>query len=154
MEIRRLEPADVADVVALWNETKRDTYDFIPIEQGRTVAEDEAFFRERILPRCSLWIACDGDLVLGFLALEGSYLDRLYVHPDAQRHGVGHALLAKAMELSPDGIELHTHQRNGKARAFYERNGLCAVRFGISPAPESQPDVEYHWRPARSSAAE
>ena len=27
------------------------------------------------------------------------------------------ALLQKAKELSPDGIELHTHQKNWKARA-------------------------------------
>lgn len=42
-----------------------------------------------------------------------------------------------------------THQKNSKARAFYEKWGLTAVRFGMSPPPESEPDVEYQWRPAR-----
>lgn len=149
MEIRRIAASDVDNVVQLWNATKRDTYDFIELERNRTVAEDGVFFRERILPRCNLWIACEGPAVLGFLALEGSYVDRLYVHPRAQRRGIGRALLIQAMELSPQGIELHTHQKNAKARAFYEKNGLRAVRFGVSPAPESEPDVEYHWRPAR-----
>jgi len=149
MEIRRIAASDVDDVVQLWNATKRDTYDFIALEQNRSVAEDAAFFRARILARCSIWIACEGPAVLGFLALEGSYVDRLYVHPREQRRGIGRALLTQAMELSPQGIELHTHQKNAKARAFYEKNGLRAVRFGVSPAPESEPDVEYHWRPAR-----
>jgi GNAT superfamily N-acetyltransferase len=149
MEIRRIAAGDVDDVVRLWNVTKRDTYDFIALEQNRTLAEDGAFFRARILPCCSIWIACEGSAVLGFLAMNGSYVDRLYVHPRAQRRGIGRALLIQAMELSPQGIELHTHQKNLKARAFYEKNGLRAVCFGVSPAPESEPDVEYQWRPAR-----
>jgi ribosomal protein S18 acetylase RimI-like enzyme len=64
-----------------------------------------------------------------------------------QRKGVGAALLARAIEASPAGIELHTHVENTKARAFYEKMGFVAARFGISPAPESLPDVEYQWRP-------
>ena len=51
------------------------------------------------------------------------------------------------MALYPDGLELHTHQENVIACAFYEKHGFRAVKFGISPSPESVPDVEYHWRP-------
>jgi hypothetical protein len=69
------------------------------------------------------------------------------VHPSVQRRGVGAALLRHAIALSPAGIELHTHVRNAKARAFYEKHHLVAVKFGVSPPPESEPDVEYHWRP-------
>ena len=82
-----------------------------------------------------------------FLALAGSYLDRLYVHPEWQRRGVGKALLQKAFELSPAGLELHTLQSNKAACAFYERFGFRAVEHGVSPAPECEPDVMYHWRP-------
>jgi len=146
MEIRPLAADDIDAVVRVWNTTKRDTYDFIPQEQHRRVADDDAFFREHILPRCAIWIAIENGDVLGFLAIAVHYVDRLYVRPDAQRRGVGAALLAKAIEVSPGGIELHTHQRNRKARAFYEKQGLTAVRFGVSPPPESEPDVEYHWR--------
>jgi GNAT superfamily N-acetyltransferase len=85
----------------------------------------------------------------GFLALVGSYLDRLYVHPGAQRGGVGSALLRHAMALSPAGLELHTHQRNHRGRAFYAKHGLRAVRFCVSPPPESEPDIEYHWPGSR-----
>ena len=147
MEIRRAKDTDVDAVIRVWTETKRDTYDFIALEQSYSDADDEAFFRSRILPRCAIWIAVAGEEVLGFAALAGSHLDRLYVRPDAQRRGVGAALLARAIETSPGGLELHTHVQNFKARAFYEKMGFVAVRFGISPPPESLPDVEYHWRP-------
>jgi len=147
IEIRTPFEAEIETVVRLWNETKRDTYDFIPQEQGRTIDEDRAFFSEAIRPRCALWVAIEGAQMLGFLALRESYVDRLYVRPASQRRGVGGKLLRHAIALSPAGLELHTHVRNTKARAFYEKHGLVAVKFGVSPPPESEPDVEYHWRP-------
>jgi hypothetical protein len=50
--------------------------------------------------------------------------------------------------VSPSGLELRTHQENHAARALYEKQGFVAVGFGLSPPPESAPDVEYHWRPS------
>ncbi len=147
IEIRTPRESEIETVVVLWNETKADTYDFIPLERDRTLDADRAFFLSSIMPRCALWVAVDGARILGFLGIRASYLDRLYVHPRAQRRGIGSALLRHAIALSPAGIELHTHVRNAKARAFYEKQGLVAVKFGVSPPPESEPDVEYHWRP-------
>jgi hypothetical protein len=40
---------------------------------------------------------------------------------------------------------LATLQVNLPARAFYEKNGFKAIEFGISPPPESEPDVKYEW---------
>ena len=147
MRVRAFDARDLDPVVALWNETKRDTYDFLPAEQSRSLDDDRSFFCEHILPRCSLWVADAGRDVAGFLALAGSYVDRLYVLPALQRRGVGTALLAHAKALSPAGLELHTHQKNAKARAFYEKHAFEAIRFGTSPPPECEPDVEYWWRP-------
>ena len=62
----------------------------------------------------------------------------------------GHAgtrLIIFAKSLSPNGLELHTHQENRAARSLYEKHGFKAVHFGTSPPPESAPDVEYHWKP-------
>jgi hypothetical protein len=39
------------------------------------------------------------------------------------------------------------HQLNVVQRVS-ERPGLRAVAFGVSRAPECEPDVESHWRPA------
>jgi ribosomal protein S18 acetylase RimI-like enzyme len=87
---------------------------------------------------------------VAYLALRGSYIDRLYVAPAHQRQGWGSELLLHAKLLRPSGLELHTHLENYPARALYERQGFVAVQFGVSPPPESAPDVEYHWRPMRS----
>jgi hypothetical protein len=57
------------------------------------------------------------------------------------------------VELSPGGLRLFTFQRNVPARSFYEKYGFRAVRFGVSPAPENEPDVEYRWEPWRQGSA-
>jgi len=147
MDLRRLAAADVSSVVQLWHATKRATSDLLASERDRTLDQDDAFFRAHILACCEIWIAVADGALLGFLATAGSYLDRLYVAPGAQRRGVGAALFTQARTLSPTGIELHTHVKNHAARAFYEHQGCVPVHFGTSPAPENEPDVEYHWRP-------
>jgi len=147
LRTREAEAHDLDAIIAVWHETKQDAYPYLPLEQGRTEDEDRGFFLGHIAARCSLWVADLDHSIVGFMALDGSYIDRLYVHPSAQRRGAGSALLGRAREISPAGLELHTHQENASARACYEKHGFEASRFGISPPPESAPDVEYHWRP-------
>jgi ribosomal protein S18 acetylase RimI-like enzyme len=88
----------------------------------------------------------DGKRLLGLLALADGEIDQLHVAPEFQDQGVGSALLAKARDLSPERLGLFTHQRNERARRFYEKRGFVAVRFGMSPAPENEPDIRYEWR--------
>ncbi len=146
--VRPLREEEIDAVIRLWHASKRVAYPYLPLEQSRTLAEDARFFRDRILPRSSVWVAEEDGTLLGFMALEGSYVDRLYIHPDRQRRGVGTALMEKAKELSPSGLQLHTHVKNTQACAFYEQHGFRAVKYGTSPPPENEPDVEYHWTPA------
>src|SRR5262245_14765363 len=147
MKVRPLQDEDVPATVALWHETRKDTYHFLVNERSLTLHDSARYFEEVIRPGADLWVAEEGEQILGYLARKGSYIDRLYVRPSAQRKGVGLALLRKAQELSPGGLQLHTHQENTKARRFYEKHGFKAVRYGVSPPPDSAPDVEYHWRP-------
>ena len=147
LNIRRMSESESRAVVEVWHTTKKNAYPYLPSEQARTIEEDSRFFHEKILLGCEIWVAEEKGRLVGFIAIHGSYLDRLYVLPNVQRVGVGAALIRHAMRLSPTGLELHTHQKNAVARYFYEKLGFVAVRFGVSPPPESELDVEYHWRP-------
>src|SRR6266540_6099243 len=125
--VRRLLPNDVSAAVRVWHESKRVAYPYLPLEQGRTLADDERMFREHIWPDNEIWVASLDETVVAFLAMQGSYIDRLYVQPERQNCGIGSALLDHAKSLSPAGVELHTHQKNVQARAFYEKHGFIAV---------------------------
>jgi GNAT superfamily N-acetyltransferase len=147
MNVRRTDRAESRFVVDLWFAAKKRAYPYLPLVQAATLEDASTFFHEKIVPRCDIWVAEDQGELLGFVALQGSYIDRLYVLPARQRCGIGTALIRHAMSLCPGGLELHTHQKNAVARTFYEKHGFVPVRFGISPPPENEPDVEYHWRP-------
>jgi ribosomal protein S18 acetylase RimI-like enzyme len=146
--IRPFQPADEADVVAVWHRAGMAAYTFLPTWQDFTLEQARGVFNRIIRPHCAIWVATLEERVVAYLAMQGSYIDRLYVDPLEWRHGWGTQLVHVAKHVSPRGLELHTHQENFGARAFYERHGLRAVKFGLSPPPESAPDVEYHWRPA------
>lgn len=140
---RKMLAADFDAVVAMWRAAKREAYPYIEAEKSRTIAEDSRFFSEKIAARCDLWVIEDEQEIAGFLAIVGNYIERLYVHPKKWRRGFGTRLLELAKELSPEGLELHTHQQNRRARAFYEKHSFRAVHFGHSPPPENLPDIEY-----------
>ena len=119
-----------------------------------TPDEDRQHLLEAVIPTHRLFVAERAGVVVGFASLQGDALGHLYVAPEAQRRGVGGALLAHAKSLSPERLTLFTHRANRRARAFYEARGFRAVKYGTSPPPENEPDVAYEWtrRPVRDPA--
>ncbi|MCL4274572.1 MAG: GNAT family N-acetyltransferase [Anaerolineales bacterium] len=103
------------------------------------------FFKNIIVPENKMWVYEINQNPVGFLAMQNDFIDRLYVHPQFHRQGIGTALIEFARTLSPNHLWLYTDQANKMSRAFYEKNGFIAEKFGVSPPPESEPDVEYHW---------
>jgi ribosomal protein S18 acetylase RimI-like enzyme len=145
MVIRRYQDQDEVAVLNVWFRSGKTTYTFLPTWQAFTYEEAKTVFRDRIVAKCEVWVGECDDVIVAYLAMDGSYIDRLYVAPAEQRNGWGKRLIEQAKLLSPGGLQLHTHQENHGARAFYETHGFEVVRLGISPPPESAPDVEYHW---------
>jgi ribosomal protein S18 acetylase RimI-like enzyme len=144
MEIRRMRADDVEAVVRLWRRSRDASQPWLEARMGHTHEDDLRFFRGTIARENDVWVADDGGVV-GFLAIAGERLGWLYVDPPAWGRGIGSALLDKAKALAPAGLTLYTHQRNARARAFYERRGFRVVRLGLSPPPESEPDVLYRF---------
>jgi ribosomal protein S18 acetylase RimI-like enzyme len=142
-EIRRMQPHELEEIVRVWRRSRDDVQPWLEARMRYTPADDLAFFRDVIARECQVWIAAEAGAVLGLIALHDGFIEQLYVDPRTQRSGVGRALLEKAAELSPNGLSLYTHQRNTRARAFYERLGFRPVAFGVSAAPECEPDVRY-----------
>jgi GNAT superfamily N-acetyltransferase len=145
--IRPFQNSDQTAVIDVWYRSGKVAYSFLPTWQELTPERAGEIFNESIRPRCDIWVVTIRDEVVGFLAMKGSYVGWLYIHPREWRTGLGTRLIVFAKTLSPNGLELHTHQENRAARAFYEKHDFRAVKFGISPPPENAPDVEYHWRP-------
>lgn len=151
--IRPFRDSDEAEVVGVWHRAGLAAYPYLPTWQALPIEHAQWVFANIIRAQCTIWVGTRDEQIVAYLAMNDSYLDRLYVDPSEWHKGWGTRFVSLAKQLSPKGIELHTHQENHAARALYERNGFQAVKFGISPPPESAPDVEYHWRPAPSERA-
>ena len=143
--IRPYEPHDFEAVTTLWRYAREQAFPDFQRRKGHTFEEDQAYFRDVILVKNEVWVVDVDGTPVAFMAIDGDFIDHLYVAPDHQRLGIGKALLDHAKHLSPEHLWLYTFQINTNGRAFYEKNGFRAVEFGVSPSPESEPDVEYHW---------
>jgi GNAT superfamily N-acetyltransferase len=145
--IRQYREADEADVVGVWHRSGLAAYTFLPTWQALTIKAARSIFQEVIRAKCAIWVGTFDEHIVAYLAMNGSSIDRLYIDPSEWRKGWGTRFINLAKQLSPQGLELHTHVVNLAARALYERHEFKAVKFGTSPPPELAPDVEYHWRP-------
>ncbi len=109
-------------------------------------AEVRAWIAGFLIPRGGMTVAGEGLVVHGYIAVDGEWVDHLYVHPVSWRRGIGAGLLAHAKAASPAGLRLWTFQSNAAARAFYEHEGFVAERLTDgSDNEEREPDVLYVW---------
>ncbi len=136
---------DFAAVTRLWRRARLESLPEFSARHAHTCEEDCLYFREHILARNQLWVLDVDGCPAAFLAVKDEFIDCLYVDPSHWRQGLGKALLAHARSLSPRRLWLYTLEENVNARAFYEKNGFRAVKFGISPPPESELHVQYEW---------
>ena len=81
---------------------------------------DLAFISGRALPNQTVTVAEAEGRIVGFIAVEGEWIEQLYLDPDWTGRGIGSRLLALATANMPVS-RLHCFQANDGARRFYER---------------------------------
>jgi GNAT superfamily N-acetyltransferase len=144
-----IEPATRADadaVAATFGAARNVAMPWLPILH--TEAEDRQFFAGVIADCYVLVVRREGEPI-AFLALKADMVEHLYVRPEAQRAGIGSALLEAAKSRRPSGLRLWTFQRNHGARAFYAHHAFEEVELTDGSANEEhEPDVLLSWVPA------
>ena len=147
--VRRATVDDVPAIRSVLAVTWRDTYGaFVPLEAiERTTAvwhAPEALAAELADSTTYTGVAVDQSGVVGMVTAHGRPdavdIARLYVHPAAQRRGIGARLLTSALSAFPDvpRARLEVEAQNPKGRAFYAQAGFVPVAertveaFGVS----------------------
>ncbi len=145
--VREYRAEDFDAVTILWRLARERSLPEFQREKGHFFYEDRDYFQHHVLSANEVWVVERIERMVAFMAMQNDFIDQLYVHPDHWGQGIGGSLLDFAKRKSPEHLWLYTLQVNTGARAFYEKHGFVIKKFGVSPPPESEPDVEYHWRP-------
>jgi GNAT superfamily N-acetyltransferase len=146
-QIRRAREDDAAAVAQAHVDARRVAMPWLPVVHS--FEDTVQFFGDFVIPNQTVLVAELEEGVVGFIAIEGGWVEHLYVAPAHQGIGIGDALLQRAKELRPDGLMLWTFEANHRARSFYEGRGFVAVEFTAGSRNEERtPDVRYQWRPS------
>ena len=91
---------------------------FIPIEQDPEVKD---------LKRSQKFVACDGDKVVGFSAVDEKYVSFLYVDPEYYGQGIGRKLLQMAVDAIGEKAWTIVLDGNQRAIRLYESEGFKEI---------------------------
>ena len=140
--LRAARSTDAGKIGAILSAFAQDT-DWMPIMH--TGAEDIAHAGQMI-DRGWVTVAEDSTAVCGFMALDGTDLDALYIAAGAQRKGIGSALI-EAAKSGAETLELWTFDANLPARQFYLKHGFKEIqRSDGSSNDEKLPDIRFQWQ--------
>jgi len=137
-------PGDAAAVTNLFLAARAASMSYLP--RLHTNAETRWWIAHVVLPEHDVHLlrAGLGGELLGFAAVEGAWLEHLYVAPTEQGRGHGSQLIEHVIAQHDGELLLHVFQRNDRARRLYERYGfeLVDVDDG-SRNEEGEPDATY-----------
>ncbi len=119
IKIRLANDADHDALIGVWKSALATGHAFLQ--------EGDRLFYERRLPlyfaAVSVYVAELNGRIVGFVGVHEASIEMLFVAADAQRLGVGSALLCFAVErLGADRVDVN--EQNRPARVFYERHGF------------------------------
>ena len=147
LHLREAHDGDSDVVVDIFQAARAAAMAYLPVVH--TDAEDRVFFRG-LADSGAMTVALEGERVVGFVVVDRSRVEHLYVAPDAWRRGAGSRLLDDVRSRHPDGLELWVFQRNHAAIAFYTARGFRIVeRTDGADNEEREPDAMMVWRGAR-----
>lgn len=138
--LQRLTAGDVEAVSALARVVWQATYPALISQAQIDVMLADRYAPQRIReqlndPRHAWWVAKRGHTLAGFahamLDESDCKLDKLYVHPHQQRHGIGAALGKMVADWArrqrARRVWLQVNRGNTQAIAAYEKYGFCIV---------------------------
>lgn len=125
--LRPSRDSDGVALVDLWRRAVDATHDFLDANDRQAIDAEVAGF----LPHAPLVVAVDAqDRPQGFMLIDGSHMEALFIDPDVRGSGIGRQLVEHALALHPH-LSTDVNAQNPQAVGFYLRMGF--VETGRSP---------------------
>jgi putative acetyltransferase len=121
--IREARPADREALVDVWLRSVRASHTFLT---EADIQELLPLVREAALPALEVWVLDLDGVPAGFVGLDGTKLEALFLAPEHFRRGFGRQLVAHA-RLLKGPLTVDVNEQNPEAVRFYESLGFCVV---------------------------
>lgn len=138
--IRVFQPADMDQVAEIWLTANLQAHGFISSEYWRG---NLALVKELLLQAEVYVYEKDGE-ILGFVGLDGEYIEGIFAAGKAQSQGIGKSLLDFLKAKKPE-LHLNVYQKNTRAIRFYEREGFQIQSEGLDEAT-GEKDYAMAWQ--------
>ena len=144
--LRRYDPADEAAAIELWRRTWQLAYP--QIDFTTRVDWWRQRWRDELVPSATITIAETAGHIIGFVTVDPRSfdLDQMVVAPEAWGTPVASALIARAKQISPQGLDLHVNTDNVRAIRFYQKQGFVIAGEAINWR-SGAPVYKMSWRP-------
>ena len=116
--IRQYANDDIDTVMKIWLDTNIQAHDFISADYWKCNFD----MVKEILPQAEIYVHEDDGTkqIDGFIGLNDTYIEGIFVKKAAQSKGIGKQLLGYAKEVKST-LRLSVYQKNEKATKFYLR---------------------------------
>ena len=122
--IRRALPDDSDILFEIWWQSARATHDFVSDRDLRKLAPQ---VRALGLANLDTWVLCAEDMApVGFLVMNGSEIDALFIAPEWIGRGGGSLLVRHAQSLH-GRLTVEVNEQNEAGLAFYLARGFSIV---------------------------
>ncbi|QVN18682.1 acetyltransferase [Burkholderia pyrrocinia] len=151
IRIRKSTEADGTRVLDIWRGAVDATHHFLSDDDRREIESEVVTF----LPGAPLDLAVDDDdRAIGFMLLDGSHMEALFVDPAHHGAGVGRLLVEAALRRHPD-LSTDVNEQNEAAAGFYERLGFerCG-RSALDGQGRAYPLIHLRYRAVQPSSQE
>jgi len=118
--LRTSRPDDGAALVDLWRRSVDATHDFLSAADREAIDAEVCGF----LPHAPVTVAVDeNDQPRGFMLIDGTHMEALFVDPDVRGTGIGRQLLQHGLALH-GALSTDVNLQNPQALGFYQRMGF------------------------------
>lgn len=141
--IRKLEPSEIDETVALWYSVSIQAHDFISAEYWEA---NKTAMAETHLPNSDTYVFIENDTIGGFVSMVDSFLAAIFVDTNLQGKGIGKQLL-DYVKQEHETIELNVYQKNSSSIRFYQNQGFTLLKEQIEPhTGETECTMQWHKR--------
>ena len=116
--IRQYYECDIDELMKIWLDTNIQAHNFISPDYWRSNYD----MVRKMLPYAEIYMYEDDSIkqIVGFIGLNGNYVEGIFVKETMQSKGIGKLLLNYVKQIKP-ALTLSVYQKNKKAIRFYLR---------------------------------